>query len=71
MKLCLPKVEKEILVLKEENKRLRYEIDQFENPNHLMELARSPEYSYLKHPLVKDVLKVAQGVAMSGKVEYK
>ena len=65
--LCLPKVEKEINVIKEENKRLQYIIDQFESPMHLMELSRSPEYSHLKHPLLNDVLKVQEGVALSGK----
>lgn len=69
-KLSIPKIEKEILLLQEENKRLKYIIDQFENPMHLMELARSPEYSHLKHPLVKDVLKVQEGFALKeNKVE--
>ena len=69
-KLYIPKIEKEILLLQEENKRLEYIIDQFESPMHLMELARSPEYSHLKHPLLKDVLKVREGFALKeNKVE--
>ena len=67
MKLELPKVEKEVYLLKEENKRLKYEIDRFESPNHLMELARKKEFSHLKHPLVKDILKIDKGVAVSSK----
>ena len=63
-KLHIPKLEKEILLLQEENKRLEYIIDQFKSPMHLMELARSPEYSHLKHPLLKDVLKVQEGFAL-------
>jgi hypothetical protein len=63
-KLDLPKVEKEISLLREDNKRLQYLIEQFENPAHLIELSRTPEYSHLKHPLLKDVLKVQEGVAL-------
>ena len=58
IKLALPKIEKKILSLKEENSKLKYEIDQFENPKRLMELAKSPEFAHLKHPLVKDILKI-------------
>lgn len=69
-KLSIPKIEKEILIVQEENKRLQYIIDRFENPMHLMELVRSPEYSHLKHPLLKDVLKVQEGFALKeNKVE--
>lgn len=69
-KLLLPKIEKEIYILKEDSERLQYIIDQFENPTHLMELSRSPEYSHLKHPLFKNVLKVQEGVALKeNKVE--
>ncbi|MFA5250805.1 MAG: hypothetical protein WC371_05310 [Parachlamydiales bacterium] len=64
LKMAVPKVEKEIAALKEENKRLRYEIRQFESPSHLLELSRRPEFAHLKHPLVKDVLKVKEGVAL-------
>ena len=63
LKIKLPKITGEIETIKEENKHLQYEIDQFENPTHLMELARSPEYGHLKHPLIKDILKVNEGMA--------
>jgi hypothetical protein len=63
-KLFLPKIEKEISLIREDNKRLQYLIEQFENPAHLIELSRSPEYIHLKHPLLKDVLKVREGVAL-------
>lgn len=46
-----------------ENERLTYEVEKFENPSNLMELARRPEFSHLKHPFVKDVLSVKEGVA--------
>ena len=69
-KLTLPKLQKEIYQIKEDNKNLKYIIDQFENPVHLMELVRRPEYSHLKHPLVKDICKIKEGVVLKeNKVE--
>lgn len=64
LKMGIPKIEKEVLLLKEENKRLKYEIDKFENPNNLITLARTAEFAHLKHPLVKDVLKIEKVIAL-------
>ena len=64
LRIRLPLVAKEIKTIREENKRLQYEIDQFENPQRLMELARHSEFSHLKHPLVKEVLTCQEGVAL-------
>ena len=64
LKIMVPKAERELVLLKEENRRIKYEIEQFESPSHLMELARLPEFAHLKHPLVKDVLKVEEGMAL-------
>ncbi len=61
MKIDLPQLEKKIRSIREETGRLRYEIDQFENPTHLIEIAHSPEYSHLKHPLLKEILTVSEG----------
>lgn len=65
LKIMVPKVEKQIFLLKEENRRLKYEIEKFESPSHLMQLVRLPEFSHLKHPLVKNVLKVEEGMAVN------
>ena len=64
LKIMVPKAERELVLLKEENRRIKYEIEQFESPSHLMELARLPEFAHLRHPLVKDVLKVEEGIAL-------
>ncbi len=64
VRIKLPKVAKEIRAIVEESRRLQYEIEQFENPGHLMQLARRPEYSHLKHPLVKEITMVGEGVAL-------
>lgn len=61
----LPKLAKELKAIEEENDRLQYEIEQFENPQHLMELARRPEFSHLKHPLFKEILTLKEGSAVA------
>lgn len=63
-RLEIPVLAKEIKDLKEENIRLQYEIDLFESPEHLMELARHSEYSHLKHPMLKEVVTMQQGLAL-------
>lgn len=63
LKIQLPEVEKQIKLIQEENRRLAYQIDQFENPAHLIELARCPEYAHLKHPLLKEILTVPEAFA--------
>lgn len=62
-KIQIPEMEKEITLVQEENRRLAHEISQFQNPSHLMELARRPEYSHLKHPVLKEVLTVPEAWA--------
>lgn len=56
LRLKIPKLQKELESACQENTRLQFEIDQFENPANLMNLARQPEYSHLKHPLIKDII---------------
>jgi len=55
MRLKIPPLEKEVKRLREENRRLKYEVDQFENPVHLIELLNKPEFAHLKHPSIDDV----------------
>lgn len=56
MRLHIPTVAKQLKTLQEENTRLQYEIDRFESPIHLMELARKPEFSHLKYPRLDQVV---------------
>ena len=56
LRLLIPQVTKDLKALQEENRRLKYEIDRFESPIHLMELARKPEFSHLKYPQNRDVV---------------
>ena len=64
LKMEIPQVAKQINDLKEMNHSLQYEIKQFENPAHLMELVRCPEFSHLKHPFIGDILTVKEGIAL-------
>ena len=63
-RLEIPVLAKEIKDLKEVNTRLQFEIDLFESPEHLMELARHSEYSGLKQPMLKDILSMKEGLAL-------
>lgn len=65
LKILLPKIEKEVNLIREENRRLAYEVDRFENPAHLIEIAHYPEYGHLKHPLLKEILTVPEALASS------
>jgi cell division protein FtsB len=56
LRLQIPQLSKEVKAIQEENIRLQYEVDRFESPIHLMELARKPEFSHLKHPFLKDII---------------
>ena len=64
LRLRLPRLAKEIEKIREKNTRLRYEIDQFENPEHLIELARHAEFFHLKHPLSREIINCAEGYAV-------
>ena len=63
LKIQLPQKEKEIQMIREENRRLSYQIDQFESPSHLIELVHRPEFSHLKHPILREILTVPEAFA--------
>lgn len=58
LRLEIPQVAKRLQSIEQENTRLRFEIDQFENPLNLMEMARRPEYRHLKHPLMNEIITI-------------
>lgn len=64
LRLVIPVLAKDIRDLKEENTHLKYEIEFFESPQHLLELSRAAEFSHLKQPLLKDIVTMPQGVAL-------
>jgi cell division protein FtsB len=64
LRISIPTIVKEIKEIREENTRIQYEINQFESPQHLMELAREQAYKHLKHPLAKEILTLNEGNAL-------
>jgi hypothetical protein len=64
LKLRLPKITKEIEAIREGNASLQYQIECFENPQQLLDLASRPEYAHLKFPFTEEVLTVKEGLAL-------
>lgn len=60
-RISVPIIAKELQAIEEENVRLMFSIEKFENPVHLMELSRKPEFSHLKHPLETDIIILDKG----------
>lgn len=56
LQLAIPSLEKEVQDIREKNLELQYEIERFESPLHLMELARQPEYGHLKSPSINEIV---------------
>ena len=56
LRLEIPVLIKDVKAIEEENTRLLYEIERFESPMHLMELAQKPEFSHLKFPYNRDII---------------
>ncbi len=65
VKMQMPCKEKEMDLLREEIRLLSYELDQYESPNRLIELAHLPEFSHLKHPVLKEILTVPEVLALN------
>ena len=56
LQLSIPILNKEVKEINEKNLELKYAIEQFESPIHLMELARKPEFGHLKYPYSNEVI---------------
>lgn len=65
LKMLLPQKEREIQSIREESRRLSYRVDQFENPSNLIEIAHRPEFSHLKHPVLREILTVPEAFAVN------
>ncbi len=55
LRLQIPPISDEVRELEQTQKRLLFQKASFENPSHLMELLRKPEFSYLKKPSLDNV----------------
>lgn len=56
LRLRIPKLVLETKLIEEENVRLRYQMQEFERPEHLLQLANDPSFSHLKNPLKGELL---------------
>ncbi|HAZ15165.1 MAG: hypothetical protein A2Y28_01045 [Chlamydiae bacterium GWC2_50_10] len=65
LRIALPQLAKEIDEIREENTLLRYEIESFENPLHLLQLSRLSSFSHLKQPLSKEIFTIREGEPLS------
>ncbi len=61
LRMQIPVLAKELKAIHQMSARLRYEIDAFESPQHLLELSRHDAYAHLKHPFEGEVLAVMAG----------
>ena|SRR3989338_1810058 len=58
LKMELPMIAKEIESLYSENQKLKFEVECFENPLHLIELARQPQFSHMRFPMENEILSI-------------
>lgn len=58
VRLQIPLISKELRTIQEQNSSLQYEIDRFENPSHLIEISRKPEFGHLHHPLIAEIWEI-------------
>ena len=58
LRLQIPNASRDLEAVCQENTRLQFEIDQFQNPQHLMELASTPQFSHLRYPLLSEIMTV-------------
>lgn len=71
MRIEVPKIARSVKAVEEENVRLKYAIEAFENPQALMQLARGKAFSHLKFPLVKEVVTLHSGLALADPLNRK
>lgn len=69
LKLQIPSIMKEVDSIKQESIHLSYEIEQFKNPMHLIQLAKRPEFTHLKFPYEQDIWVVPSGIAQRVNLE--
>lgn len=68
LKMKLPKLTKEIQAIREVNANYAYQIECFENPEHLLALANQPTYSHLKFPFAEEILTLKEGPLLQWEV---
>ncbi|MGR3972982.1 MAG: hypothetical protein QRY72_00135 [Candidatus Rhabdochlamydia sp.] len=64
IKMKLPLIAKEVRKIHEHNHELHYQVSCFENPEHLIYLAKEPQYAHLKFPFTHHITQVQEGLAV-------
>ncbi|MCH9632905.1 MAG: hypothetical protein S4CHLAM6_12490 [Chlamydiae bacterium] len=63
LRFQIPAIEKEIEEITQQNVQLAFQLENFNNPQHLLELAKQPEYSHLKFPFMEEVMVISSEIA--------
>lgn len=58
MQLAIPPLQKKLRNIQSENNRLQFEVDRFESPSHLMQIAERVEFSHFKPVNKTEILTV-------------
>ncbi len=61
LRMEIPVLNKEVKELKARTTKMKYEIEKFESPAHLIELSGKPEFGHLKHPYIDDIILLEEG----------
>ena len=60
LRLSIPVLMRDVKEIREKNLELKYAIDTFESPLHLIELARKPEFGHLKYPSINEIIQLPE-----------
>lgn len=60
LRLSIPILTREVKEIREKNLELKYIIDTFESPLHLLELSRQPEFGHLKYPSLNEIIQLQE-----------
>lgn len=71
LRIYVPKLVKEVKFIQEDNTRFRYQIQEFEGPEHLMLLASESQFSHLKYPLNKEILVLEDSSQLESSISKK
>lgn len=69
LRIQIPALAKEIDQVNQDIVHLSFEMERFKNPAHLMHLAKQPEYSHLKFPVLEEIMVIPTGLAQEVQLE--
>lgn len=67
--LQIPRLGRDVKSLEEENTKYRFEIEKFESPQNLIQLARTEQFTNLRYPSIKEILSLPEGIALKSGAE--